>query len=106
MYVNRHNNTTVGPQQYNRFTVDGHKLYPDIMWPFIALINGTIRAWPHLDRPWLDLQSLRINAERACKGAAEWPRCGVADDLVVEERVDCLEMAATRAAIDGAPGRD
>lgn len=22
-----------------------------------ALINGTIRAWPHLDRPWLDLHS-------------------------------------------------
>jgi hypothetical protein len=57
MYVNRHNNTTVGPQQYNRFTIDGHKLYPDIMWPFIALINGTIRAWPHLDRPWLDLHT-------------------------------------------------
>ena len=52
------------------------------------------------------LKSLRINAERACKGAAEWPRCGVADDLAVEERVDCVEMAATRAAIDGAPGRD
>jgi hypothetical protein len=52
------------------------------------------------------LKSLRINAERACKGVAEWPRCGVAGDLVVEERVDCLEMAATRATIDGAPGRD
>ena len=35
----------------------------------------------------------------------EWPSCGVADDLAVDERVDCMEKAATRAAIDVAPVR-
>ena len=29
-----------------------------------------------------------------------WPRWGVADDLAVEERVDCKEKAAMRAAIN------
>ena len=35
----------------------------------------------------------------------EWPRCGVADASSVEERIDCMEKAATRAAIDCAPVR-
>jgi len=30
-----------------------------------ALINGTIRAWPHLDRPWLDL-SAQPNSDYHC----------------------------------------
>ena len=35
----------------------------------------------------------------------EWPRCGVADASSVEERIDCMEKAATRAAINGNPVR-
>ncbi len=49
--------------------------------------------------------SLRINSEGAGKLLFGWPRWGAAGDLAVEEKVDCNEKAATRAAINGNPVR-